>query len=138
MDVQQDHSASLLMTGVGVNTPSCLGQRVAATPVSTPRPTPTTLATQSYHHPSPLALLANRPSLRVPPAPSPFLARLSAANKSSHTSTQGKNKDDIIRRARLMRAQIVEELERAKVELWETRMEGGCLAVLAKERDKLS
>lgn len=48
-----------------------------------------------------------------------------------------KDREDILKRARRMRAQIAEEIERAKVELWETAMEGGCLAVLAKEREKL-
>ncbi|GJE88628.1 hypothetical protein PsYK624_047110 [Phanerochaete sordida] len=52
-------------------------------------------------------------------------------------ATQAKDREDILRRARAMRAQLQEEIERAKVELWETAMEGGCLAVLAKERDKL-
>ncbi|KIP05846.1 hypothetical protein PHLGIDRAFT_24877 [Phlebiopsis gigantea 11061_1 CR5-6] len=50
--------------------------------------------------------------------------------------TQVKDRDEILRRARLMRQQLAEEIERAKIELWETTMEGGCLAVLAKERDK--
>ena len=36
-----------------------------------------------------------------------------------------------------IRNQLAEEIERAKVELWETAMEGGCLAVLSKERDKM-
>ena len=51
--------------------------------------------------------------------------------------TQVKDRDEILRRARLMRQQLAEEVQRAKIELWETTMEGGCLAVLAKERDKL-
>ena len=36
-----------------------------------------------------------------------------------------------------MRAQLVAEIQRAKVELWETAMEGGCLVVLGKEVGKV-
>jgi hypothetical protein len=57
--------------------------------------------------------------------------------RPSGPSTQVKDREDILRRARLMRAQLTKEIERAKVELWETTMEGGCLTVLLKERDKM-
>ncbi|KAH7911071.1 hypothetical protein BJ138DRAFT_1151491 [Hygrophoropsis aurantiaca] len=43
------------------------------------------------------------------------------------------NKEDIVRRARERRRQLVTEIERAKVELWETSIEGGVLVQLAKE-----
>lgn len=45
-------------------------------------------------------------------------------------------KQETLRRARAMRAQLMAEIQRAKVELWETAMEGGCLAVLGKEVSK--
>ena len=33
-----------------------------------------------------------------------------------------------------MKAQLVEEIQRAKVELWEITMEAGCLSLLAKDK----
>lgn len=53
------------------------------------------------------------------------------------TTSQVKDREDILRRARVMRGQLLAEIERAKIELWETAMEGGCLAVLGKEREKM-
>lgn len=77
--------------------------------------------------------------LTNPSHPSRLPAFPSTLTKPSATpSLQVRNKDDIVRRARAMRTQLKEEIERAKVELWETTMEGGCLAVVAKERDKLA
>ena len=66
------------------------------------------------------------PSLLVAP---PVVAPQKAPGTSL---TQAKDREDILRRARLMRSQLAEEIERAKIELWETTMEGGCLTVLAK------
>lgn len=43
------------------------------------------------------------------------------------------HKDDILQRARERRRQIVGEIERAKVELWETSIEGGVLGHLMKD-----
>lgn len=43
------------------------------------------------------------------------------------------DKADILQRARERRRQIVAEIERAKVELWETSIEGGVLVHLAKD-----
>jgi hypothetical protein len=43
------------------------------------------------------------------------------------------DKEDILRRTRERRRQIVAEIERAKVELWETSIEGGVLGNLAKD-----
>jgi hypothetical protein len=72
----------------------------------------------------------------LPPYASSSLAQPTSSGKSA--SLVSKNREDILRRARMMRAQITQEIERAKVELWETTMESGCLTVLAKERVKLA
>ncbi|KAI0078801.1 hypothetical protein K474DRAFT_811121 [Panus rudis PR-1116 ss-1] len=45
-----------------------------------------------------------------------------------------RNREDIIRRARAMRAKLVDEIERAKVAMWETTMESGLLTLLAKDK----
>ncbi|THH33184.1 hypothetical protein EUX98_g966 [Antrodiella citrinella] len=57
----------------------------------------------------------------------------SSASPSSQASQYKTHKQETLKRARAMRAQIVSEIQRAKVELWETAMEGGCLVVLGKE-----
>jgi hypothetical protein len=43
------------------------------------------------------------------------------------------HKEDVLQRARERRRQIVGEIERAKVELWETSIEGGVLGHLMKD-----
>ena len=48
------------------------------------------------------------------------------------------DREDVMSRARQMRAQLMAEIERAKVELWETTMEGGCLAHVLKDLGKRS
>ncbi|TCD69355.1 hypothetical protein EIP91_007911 [Steccherinum ochraceum] len=72
---------------------------------------------------------------------------IQAASTSASTSTSStpaptaqseykKRKHETLKKARAMRAQLVAEIQRAKVELWETAMEGGCLVVLGKEAAK--
>ncbi len=143
VDVRRDRSMST-SGSMGYATPGLASGRGSATPVPTalaretitPRAQPANTSTvPSSHWPLPLSL----PSYASTPVPAktPFLARSTVVNKRAASLLQRKNKEDIIRRAKLMRAQILEEIERAKVELWETTMEGGCLAMLAKEREKL-
>ncbi|KAH7884719.1 hypothetical protein F5I97DRAFT_1891490 [Phlebopus sp. FC_14] len=59
------------------------------------------------------------------------------ASSKSTTTSRGKKvslaKDDILERARERRRQLVAEIERAKIELWETSIEGGVLIHLAKD-----
>ncbi|KAI0091298.1 hypothetical protein BDY19DRAFT_991864 [Irpex rosettiformis] len=146
MGVQQDCSVSQSVAEEGVVTPRHLEGKESVTPVPvtisegpTPRSTVAVSSTNQTLQCSLLpTVLPHESPFRPSPVTRPFLARSSVGNKSLTSSIQGKNKEDIVRRARLMRAQIVEEIERAKVELWETTMEGGCLAVLAKEREKLA
>lgn len=57
----------------------------------------------------------------------------SSTSPASQPSQYKLHKQETLKRARAMRAQIVAEIQRAKVELWETAMEGGCLVVLGKE-----
>ncbi|KAI0058173.1 hypothetical protein BV25DRAFT_1902289 [Artomyces pyxidatus] len=49
------------------------------------------------------------------------------------SSAKAPNKQDILRRAKERRLQLAAELERAKVELWETTIEQGVLAHLVKD-----
>lgn len=44
------------------------------------------------------------------------------------------NKQDILARAKERRRQLVGEIDRAKVELWETTIEQGVLVLLVKEK----
>jgi hypothetical protein len=44
------------------------------------------------------------------------------------------NKQDILAKARERRRQLVGEIDRAKVELWETTIEQGVLAQFVKEK----
>lgn len=60
------------------------------------------------------------------------LAHLTSLAAQSRAKT--KNKEEILKRARAMKAQLFEEIQRAKVELWEMTMEAGCLSLLAKEK----
>jgi hypothetical protein len=43
-------------------------------------------------------------------------------------------REDILQRARERRSQLVAEIERAKIELWETTIEQGVLSHIAKEK----
>jgi len=69
-------------------------------------------------------------------------SRASTERPSTHTSQTGPtplrrlptvNKQDILARAKERRRQLVGEIDRAKVELWETTIEQGVLAQLVKE-----
>lgn len=51
----------------------------------------------------------------------------------AHAGGRGQNKASTLRRARERRVQVAAELERARVELWETTMEMGALGFLAKD-----
>ncbi|KAI0784607.1 hypothetical protein C8Q75DRAFT_390214 [Abortiporus biennis] len=84
---------------------------------------PTAQSTSSF----PLQLLAQLQAV----------AAAAAARPQQHppsTKVTNPNKADIIRRAQKMRNQLLAEVRRAKVELWETAMEGGCLALIAKDK----
>ncbi|KAH7930133.1 hypothetical protein BV22DRAFT_76348 [Leucogyrophana mollusca] len=59
--------------------------------------------------------------------------RPSAGAAPDRNNSKTLNKEEIVRRARERRRQLVTEIERAKVELWETSIEGGVLVHLAKE-----
>ncbi|KAG2110855.1 uncharacterized protein F5147DRAFT_687541 [Suillus discolor] len=72
---------------------------------------------------------------------SPQISRAPSV-QSTHKSTpvvprgagfKAVHKEDILQRARERRRQIVGEIERAKVELWETSIEGGVLGHLMKD-----
>ena len=76
------------------------------------------------------------PFLNLPPQ---GIASSRLLKPTTTTATRAKpiDREDVFNRARAMRAQIVGEIERAKVELWETTMEGGCLSTLSKDLDKM-
>ena len=54
------------------------------------------------------------------------------AARSGRMTTE--KREDILQRARERRSQLVAEIERAKIELWETTIEQGVLAHIAKEK----
>ncbi|PSS19955.1 hypothetical protein PHLCEN_2v3128 [Hermanssonia centrifuga] len=117
--------------------------------------TPSSAVARSSSYPTPLnhnlstryASLVPPPAMTSPPAPNPQSMSLhhiapSSASPSipsfrSQKVIHGKSREDILNRARAMRAQLVGEIERAKVELWETTMESGCLVVAGKELEKV-
>lgn len=69
--------------------------------------------------------ISRSPSVQSMHKPTPSVPRR-AGFKAVH-------KEDILQRARERRRQIVGEIERAKVELWETSIEGGVLGHLMKD-----
>ncbi|KAG1842031.1 hypothetical protein DFJ58DRAFT_67017 [Suillus subalutaceus] len=69
--------------------------------------------------------ISRSPSVQSMHKPTPSVPRR-AGFKAAH-------KEDILHRARERRRQIVGEIERAKVELWETSIEGGVLGHLMKD-----
>ncbi|THH20736.1 hypothetical protein EW146_g669 [Bondarzewia mesenterica] len=92
-------------------------------PAFTPARSPSTISTQA-----PSAVPALTSTARL-------LSVLDPRLLSQHPLANGKsqNKQETIRRARERRQQLVAELERAKVELWETTIEQGVLAHLLKD-----
>jgi hypothetical protein len=70
------------------------------------------------------------PAVSTPPVQ--FIQNLNPVvpRRASHKPV---DKEGVLQRARERRRQIVAEIERAKVELWETSIEGGVLGHLAKD-----
>jgi hypothetical protein len=82
-----------------------------------------------------------QPELLTAPARAPTHGPTIPAPNSAFRSLPGPlrrmptlNKQDILAKARERRRQLVGEIDRAKVELWETTIEQGVLAQLVKEK----
>ncbi|KAH8099971.1 hypothetical protein BXZ70DRAFT_196999 [Cristinia sonorae] len=94
-------------------------------------------STPRSHLPSPFQTQSSAPSLPFPLSLAiPILQATQAVASTSSAPLQSqskKSKQETLMKARAMREQLVAEIKRAKVELWETAMEGGCLVVLGKE-----
>jgi hypothetical protein len=73
-------------------------------------------------------------STSTPTAQIPPLSDQQRHNQAP-TSNKASNKQEIIRRAKHRRQQLVTELEKAKVELWEATIEQGVLNHLMKDHD---
>ncbi|TFK47791.1 hypothetical protein OE88DRAFT_742938 [Heliocybe sulcata] len=54
-------------------------------------------------------------------------------NRPAGSSTRNPNKEDILRRSKERRRQLLAEIERAKIQLWETTLEQGVLTNLIKD-----
>ncbi|KAG2128123.1 hypothetical protein BD769DRAFT_1458180 [Suillus cothurnatus] len=94
--------------------------------VFTPYPQTTPSCFSSLTHLQPVSPQISRsPSVQSMCKPTPSVPRR-AGLKAVH-------KEDVLQRARERRRQIVGEIERAKVELWETSIEGGVLGHLMKD-----
>lgn len=94
--------------------------------VLTPYPQTTPSCFSPLTHLQPVSPQISRsPSVQSMHKPTPSVPRR-AGFKAVH-------KEDILQRARERRRQIVGEIERAKVELWETSIEGGVLGHLMKD-----
>lgn len=84
-------------------------------------------------------LNSNPNTVMAQPGPPPVLATaaqlmtLLDSRRAAQKTTTKLNKQDVLRRARERRKLLAAELERAKVELWETTIEQGVLAHLVKE-----
>ncbi|KAK7690934.1 hypothetical protein QCA50_006037 [Cerrena zonata] len=125
---------------------ACTQTRISPVPRASQSPAPS----RQSSTPTAIPLFtASQPSTssQAPPEPTPTssanpynpygnslysLAHLTSL--AAQTRAKTKNKDEILKRARAMKAQLVEEIQRAKVELWEMTMEAGCLSLLAKEK----
>ncbi|KAA1467498.1 hypothetical protein DENSPDRAFT_877365 [Dentipellis sp. KUC8613] len=83
-------------------------------------------------HPQALSTPAPPPSVALA-STQRLLSVLDSKRLAQSPAVKSANKQDIIRRARDRRAQLMAELERAKVQLWETTIEQGVLAHLAKD-----
>ncbi|EGN99251.1 hypothetical protein SERLA73DRAFT_123054 [Serpula lacrymans var. lacrymans S7.3] len=101
-----------------------------STPSSaTPMPYCPVLSTYQPNHPQPLHSSFGRNSQ----AQVPLTQKRTSVGPGRAAPRNVGNKEDTIRRARERRRQLVAEVERAKVELWETSIEGGVLMQLAKD-----
>lgn len=78
--------------------------------------------------PSPIPSTAG-PSSQPPPPAFKMPARVNSATRIPNASKQ-----DILRRAKERRMQLLGEIDKAKVELWETTIEQGVLANIIKEK----
>lgn len=58
------------------------------------------------------------------------------SNASLSTAATTPSRDDVIERARQRQRQLIAEIECAKVELWETSIEGGVLVHLIRDQSK--
>ncbi|CAL1716349.1 unnamed protein product [Somion occarium] len=140
--VQGQEHASVQQIPEGQTQPVSQTPPYLHSPYASQSPPSTSSGPASSYPTNPITPLFTAPSLPynqtpfVPPFnpynPLNTLAQLNPLAGQSKTKTR--NKEDILRRARAMRAQLVQEIERAKVEYWETTMEAGCLALLAKEK----
>ncbi|KAF7799769.1 hypothetical protein EIP86_011011 [Pleurotus ostreatoroseus] len=160
MDVDGSVQRAWLPTASGSTTPSAWRSEptTASTSVVTSR--------QSTPGPSALPPAVVQPAAQPPPPPSvqtqaptqatpapctsyahhlpPFLnlpphgvAGARYPRPAGTVRAKAPDREDVMNRARAMRAQLVGEIERAKVELWETTMEGGCLSTLSKDLDRM-
>ncbi|OJA12423.1 hypothetical protein AZE42_03384 [Rhizopogon vesiculosus] len=105
--------------------PECLDEAMSVTPI-----TPITPVT-----PVPSLDDLIRSNSNIPPASTPSVQSTQNSNpvvprRAIHKPIE---KEAILQRARERRRQIVAEIERAKVELWETSIEGGVLGHLIKD-----
>ncbi|TFY82111.1 hypothetical protein EWM64_g1902 [Hericium alpestre] len=98
-----------------------------------PPPHPQALSTPPLPYPMPSGSTPVPASSAAFASTSRLLSVLDSKRVAQGSAARGTNKQDIIRRAKERRAQLQAELERAKVELWETTIEQGALAHIAKD-----
>ena len=84
-------------------------------------------------HPKPPTPVSN-PSQPLPTASTVGPPFKMPTRVSSTTRIPNANKQDILKRAKERRMQLLGEIDRAKVELWETTIEQGVLANIIKEK----
>ncbi|KAH9068399.1 hypothetical protein EDB83DRAFT_2376269 [Lactarius deliciosus] len=108
-------------------------------------PTPTLPPEQfvtSTITPPPISSVSSAAPRPWPAAPTAPLSRVPSVidqRRPNRASPGGKalNKQEIIQRAKERRQQLIAELERAKVELWEATIEQGVLSHLVKDHGRL-
>lgn len=155
IDIQTDVDISCDLSVPSGQTESYATSTVTSLVANSRHSTPSSAMTRTSNYPTPLdqnlstryTSLVPPPAMMSPPASNPqslflhHIAPLSASPSIPSLRSQkvihGKSREDILNRARAMRTQLVGEIERAKVELWETTMESGCLVVAGKELEKV-
>ena len=115
---------------------------VASTTPATPAPA-YTHSGYTYPHPHPYThpsvSFHPTPSFPTPtptltPSPSSTSTSTSPSNSNPTPSLRKPDKLSIIQRAREVRGKLEEEIRKARVELWECAMEGGCLVLVGKDK----
>ncbi|KAI0040259.1 hypothetical protein FA95DRAFT_902233 [Auriscalpium vulgare] len=133
-------AAATALLEMATNSSSQQAIPVMTIPPAVPRP-----HVVQQPHPYPLQPYADSRPASVDPAatvaPPPALATASQlmalldSRRVAQKAAPKLNKQDVIQRAKERRRQLMVELERAKIELWETTLEQGVLAHLVKDSE---